>query len=547
MPKYTTQVASGPSVMRSGGAFAVVGTTYAYTALSDETDSTYCKVSTGRTRPVDMTMVYPTLAAGERIVSVCPYVRSQQPNQSRLARVAVALTGWTPPEYNVPYVYEGMALNLLAGVLTPTSYEIAAQNGQFLVPSTGVEWDATSGGDSYPTLAFYDGYTDNSYRASFYEAGLYWYALKPATVAAPTTPVTTETTTQFPTCTAVVSSIVESWQKPTDLPDFLTGVTVEWSVYAGSLTAPAGTPVATWTSHHGIGTYGDGVTPTQLACSSTPPTALPNDALTLFARVSRDHPSNVAAWSAYAYRHWTQAVALPTEPTLTATLNDAAQAVAITVNAPSTSGYDINTCQVQVQRQMSLGQWRGVRGMTDLTIAVDTDIDCGDDLESDRDVENTYRARMSMWHTVDGMRRYSGWTSYILTDGPTAGTWNLKAVDLPAANWLEVPVIEKPSEASQLSSTMLEPLDRERPVVLLGVVGGFAGSLQVVAADATAIAALKALSAYRGIVYLEDAFGEVRWIVVTRVEWQRAGTISAPRRTATIEYVEVDSGLVIST
>jgi hypothetical protein len=54
-----------------------------------------------------------------------------------------------------------------------------------------------------------------------------------------------------------------------------------------------------------------------------------------------------------------------------------------------------------------------------------------DDLEADRGATNTYRARVSMWHTADAVRRYSTWDSETV-GGPTGGTWNLKAVEAPA-------------------------------------------------------------------------------------------------------------------
>lgn len=539
MPKYTKTVLACPFGIRTSASPVVTGAADAPTALNDTSDSTYVKTNSA-TLPLDSQCQQASFVSGERIVSVVPWVRSKQPGSKSVR----AVVGFFQHDYPASEYFfsEGVALSLPTVVGTITDYELAAQNGQLLIPGLGIEWGLNTVPTAWPTLSFYDPHTADANRALWYKAGLYVYTLKNATVANPTAPTGTITTTQYPTCTATVSAVVDSWQKPSGLPDFLTGITIEWSVYSGSLTSPSGTALLTWTQKITISNYIDGTTASTLAASTTPPAALPNGALTLFARVSRDHPSGSPSWSAYGYKQFTMSVPNPTTPTLTLSADSANQRVGVTVNAPSTSGYDSSTAEVQVQRQLADGSWREVRGMTDKAHTVGSATLVGYDYEADRGVTNTYRARVSMWHTVDAVRRYSAWDTETVT-GPTAGTWNLKAVDLPASNWLGVPVVEKPSESSQAPAATLEPLDRDRPIVLIGVLGGFAGSLEVWASGTTAVAALKALEAYRGTVYLEDAYGETRWLAITRVEWQRAGTSAAPIRPATIEYVEVGSGL----
>ena len=50
---------------------------------------------------------------------------------------------------------------------------------------------------------------------------------------------------------------------------------------------------------------------------------------------------------------------------------------------------------------------------------------------------------------------------------------------------------------------------------------------------------------YQGTVYCEDAFGGGRWIAITHVSWTLLGTREHPRRHATLDYAEVESGLVM--
>ena len=110
MPKYTNNIGSGPLYLRSATGLTVVGTTHAYTALSDSSDATYCKLKT-YTLPADMAGVPQLVFTGERIVSVCPFVRSQQPGAKTVrCVVAASLDG----------VNEGIALALPRGVATIT-------------------------------------------------------------------------------------------------------------------------------------------------------------------------------------------------------------------------------------------------------------------------------------------------------------------------------------------------------------------------------------------------------------------------------------------
>jgi len=543
MPKYSQKANSGPTAMRSDGYFAVTGTSYASTALSDGSDATYCKVASGAVLPVDMVCTFPSLGTGERVVSVCPWVRSRQPGTKNV-RACVAFSGWTPPDWEVPYASEGLAMSLPTVVGTATAYEVAAQNGQPLVPGDNREWKWYQ--NTFPMVAFYDPHTADANRALWYEAGLNFYALKAATVASPTAPSGTVSTTQYPACSATVSAVVESWQKPSGLPDFMTGLSVEWSVYAGSLTYPSGTAIATWTSRHAIGAYIDGITASTLACSSAPPAPLPNGALTLFARVSRDHPSGVPAWSARAYKQWTQSVPNPATPTLTATANTPGQLVALQVNAPATTGYDSSTGQVEVERLVG-GAWRVVRGMDEVPVAIGSTVLVGNDLECEREATNTYRARVSAWHTADAVRRYSAWTQQAVAGPAFSGSgWNLKALEDPSASWLGAPVVGRPEEQGQRSTAVLEPLDRERPIVLSGTPAGLGGSLEVQASGAAEVAALEGLEDYRGLVYLETAFGDGKHVRLTRASWSRSGTREGPRRVASLEYAEVDAGLAES-
>lgn len=546
-PIYTKDPAAVRDVRKDTrfNASGVGGNTNAHviTALSDASDSTYCKTDAAAL-PVDLSTGYVTPGAGERIVSVVPFIRSGQDGAKKPtftvgayvpATHAIGFDG-LPVGERFPRIFEAVTLTIPPGA-TITTRQIDPRNGALLNPNGAAEWEEF---DLF-SLTFRDPHTDLANRAEVYKCGVYAYALKAATIAAPTAPASPVTTTQYPTITANVSAVVESWQVTAGLAKFLTGVTVEFTVYAGTYTTPpAAAPLAKWTERFDCSTYGDGVTPTVVSCSSSCPAALPNGAITAFVRVSRDHPSGVPAWSSYQYRQWTQSLTLPTAPTLTLGVSDANQRNSIVVTAAATAGYESATGQAQIQRLVG-GVWREVRGSTDAAIAIGAST-VFYDYESARGATNTYRARVSMWHTADAVRRYSAWTQQTVA-GPALTGWNLKTVEAPGGNILRAPILTKPAESSQAPSATLEPLGRDRPIVLLGTLGGFSGAYEFVADGAAAIAAFEALEKYRGIVYLEDAFGAGRWIALTGVSWTKEGVPAAPRRRGALEYVEISHGL----
>ena len=537
MPVYTSQLSYDARWLRDNASMAPTGGT-AVAVLNDSSDSTYDK-ATSPTKPHDFRVNWPAVVGDVRIVSACPWVRSKQPGTKAVRAVVgcVALDTYA--------FHEGIALTLPTVVSSATDYAVAAQNGQQLMPGTLAEWQYIYGPPQWePTLSIYDSHTASVNLATWYKAGLTFYAVTMATIANPTAPTGTVTTTSRPTCTATVSSIVESWQVPSGLPTFMCGLTVLYMVYAGTHAAPptGANPVAFWTVDDTVDTYIDGTTPTTKAISSACPVDLPNGAMTLFAYVSREHPSGTRFWSSAGVKTWTQNVALPTAASVTCVAGDTEQRMVLGIGAVATTGYDSSTCQLQVERLVD-AEYREVRGLTDLAIAVGSTVSVYD-YECDRVVENTYRVRTSMWHTVDAVRRYSAWVT-ISADGPAYNLtgWNLKTVDDPASNFVNAPVLTAPAVESQTPSGVLEPMDRDRPVVLLGAIGGFSGSLEVSCLTAAQITALEALAAYRGIVYLEDAFGGAKWVAVTKVAWTYRGTLAAPARRAAIEYTEVGSGL----
>lgn len=523
MPKYTqhiTEVSPSGEVTVYGGGTPVA-------ALQDASDTTYLTLVYGKEF---LLFLPPTVGAGERIVSVCPYVRVKDLSPTYRPRVKyVELPSLGSYTYG--------ALLTVPKNAAATTYALAAQSGQSLHPGDRSEFIGNGvWPDDLLFVAIHLEDVGTGYNP-WYEAGVYCYATKAATVAAPSAPTGTVTTTQTPTLAATVSSIVESWQVPSGLASFMCGVTVEFSVYAGTLTSPSGTPIWKGTKAATISTYGDGTTPTTQAVSAVP-SALADGAYTVFSRVSRDHPSAIPAWSNYSHAYWTQSTSPPTAPTFAATQDTAGQRATLATTASATTGYTSATAKIEVQRQVG-SSWVDVRGLEAKPVTVAM-LNTSYDYEAARGATNNYRARVLMVNTASGFVCYSGWTTASCT-GPAVSGWNLKALDSPAANWVGARVTGMSSESSQRVVGVLNPVDGDYPVTVSGAMGGIGGSLTLLAAGATEIATIKALSGYVGSILLEDPYGEAKYISATKYAWDRHGAVGSERRLVTMDYAEVGS------
>jgi hypothetical protein len=546
VPLYTLKAASVPATGRQVTALTPSAGTVAG-CLSDGADTTYDRELTPNL-PADVAVgAWPTLAAGERIVSVAPYVRYKTPGSG----FTVALGAVTTK----PSIAEGASLVLPGGVAAATTAQIAVQLAQLLNPDpaaagNGGEW--TTGGGYTPSLTFRDP-NGAAGAAYLYEAGAYVYTLKAATIAAPSAPSGTVTTTQEPTITATVSQIVESWQLISDGSEFFTTGIVEMSIYryadVGAATSPPAGAVPVWGPvyvPYTMDTYIDGVTPSTKAVSFAPTNPLSNDTYVAYVRVSRDHPTWRPVFSGYQRCSWTQNAALPTIPYLgTLQASDALQAVQLGAHFNSNGGFDSTTAQVDVQRKVG-SVWRAVRGITGLVIPCDGGQQAlPNDLECDRGVTNYYRIRGSQVNTTDGLRYYTAWNGPYPVAGPALqGTcWNVKAVNAPASSWLSAGILLEPQEADQTQSTVFYPLDRDLPVVVKGSAGGWSGSYDFIANGAAAVAAVRALTDYEGLVLVETAFGDTFYCSLTGVAIKRQGTSAAPRLAGTLTFTQVDCDL----
>jgi hypothetical protein len=552
VPTYTFKSTQLANTGRAQGGVQATGTGNVVVALTDGTDATYDR-AIGSSNPTDFLDYYPQLCQlnGERVVSVVPYCRSKSPGPSAASvKVGAAITPGGP-------LVEGVALSLPAGSSVVANYALAPQVGQFVDPLTGAEWSPYFGSD-WLTISLRDA-NSAANAVYWYEAGLYVYTTKPATIAAPTIAQYNGgwvTTTQYPTFSALVSALVESWQLYAG-GEFCTTGRVEFSVYrqadAGNgASPPAGVvPVMSQVVPFDLNAYIDGVTLSSLTVSLRAPAPLPDDSYVVYARVVRDHPTGQdvdptgrSAWSSYQKLSWSQLVGGPYAPGCGMRADDAPQGMLVKITPSGPAAYTQTSSVAYVERLVG-GVWRAVRGMSGVAVPVNVETTLGYDYECDRGAANTYRLRHTMVLTADGTLASSPWTQMSLAGPNPIGTgWNLKAVDLPGASWLSAGILTEPAESDQTQATIFYPLDRPCPVVVKGTAGGWAGSYDFIASGAAAVAALRALVDYEGLVFVETAFGDAFYCSLTGTTVKRQGTSPSPRLAGTLTFAQVDCDLV---
>ncbi len=241
---------------------------------------------------------------------------------------------------------------------------------------------------------------------------------------------------------------------------------------------------------------------------------------------------------------WSQLVGGPYAPGCGMRADDAPQAMLLKITPSGPAGYTQTSSVAYVERLVG-GVWRAVRGMSGVAVPVNVETTLGYDYECDRGVANTYRLRHTMVLTADGTLASSPWTQMSLAGPNPIGTgWNLKAVDLPGASWLSAGILTEPAESDQTQATIFYPLDRPCPVVVKGTAGGWAGSYDFIASGAAAVAALRALVDYEGLVLVETAFGDAFYCSLTGTTVKRQGTSPSPRLAGTLTFAQVDCDLV---
>ena len=162
------------------------------------------------------------------------------------------------------------------------------------------------------------------------------------------------------------------------------------------------------------------------------------------------------------------------------------------------------------------------------------------DYEAPRGTTVLYRARVSAY--TDGILNTSESSDWQAAAVDVDG-WNLKVPQAPELNWIDAMITGTPNEASSEDVGVFRAVGRTMPVIVSGDIGGWDGDLTIHCSNPTEWAALKQIIEGQLVAYLEDGFGEAKYIRIlpNSVRVKRKGSKTLPRRVVDLTYVETSA------
>lgn len=342
---------------------------------------------------------------------------------------------------------------------------------------------------------------------------------------------TTEITSGFATIPVTVAATL-GWEAGAAAN--LRKVTTELRVESGGTGPGTGTLLSTVTADHTFTTSGN------VVLNMTTPDMIPNGTYKVYARTLRYRADGVTR--ADQYGDWSAAATLtmdlpvPNAPTIAVSADQTNERVQVSVTAATQAGF--TSPLVTVERSDDEGaSWLTVRGALLAPTAYDAEFVVYD-YEATRGVSLTYRARITA--TYGTSSNASAWATSANTS-LIAAVWNLKDVADSSLNIVGLNVTGSPTEDMTEQQGVFSPLGRRYPVIVSGAVSGWDGQLEVTTASASEWTALVKLIESQNVLLLESVFGWSKYVrLLSGTKAALTGTPSAPRRSVSIKYVEVE-------
>lgn len=360
------------------------------------------------------------------------------------------------------------------------------------------------------------------------------------TLATPTCTVGAQTFnngTTKPNITVSVTGTI-GWEASAADSTNLRKITTEIRIESGGSGVGTGTLVAT-------GSIDTTYTATATQSISVPTNAdIANGTYNIYARGSRWRESQTTqlsdqfgSWSAAATL--TMSNPVPTAPTVTLTTDQTNDLITIAVTPIATAGF--SSPIIQIQRSADGGTtWTTIRGSgVSGTFGSATNIL---DYESPRNTTVSYRARINATYT-GGYVASGAYTTSSTTSININQDWNIKVPTSPSLNILDANIIDKPQDTINEDLGVFRPIDRRYPIVVAGSLTGWDGSLTIITTTAAQWTALKSVLECQAVLYLEGPFiGAGKYIrIISGARVELMGTLSAPLRRISVEYVEVQT------
>lgn len=530
MTTYTLRP-NGTNAIAASRVTTYGGAASAHAALSDNSDTTYVRRTTSGAPMLVLDLTTATISGD--VAVVLPAYRRKSGSASAISTLRYAIGRVVNGALvKTPYVSASFKTTTISTVV-PSLVSVGQQLDVQGQPWTQSAIDAL--------LLVLDDPADAStayLTATYlYETYVYVYTLARPTTTPSIVTTSPVTSTSFPQFSIAVNAVVEQWQK--DNGDAFTDCELVVKLFdaatygAGGFDPQTSTPLEAATLAVAVNAYIDGSTASSVSALWQPSSPLPaSGTFRLYAYAKRDIASGV--FGAASYVQFTMNITPPSPPALTVTEDSGDGAVDIATTYTVPGGHA--DPRVTVERSNDDGvSWHAVPGL-DRAVGGSTSLG-GVDYWMARGVTVKYRARLET--SLSGSPIASAWSSLDTATVPVDGWW-LKTLDRPDLN-IGHAAITLGDEARFVDVGIHRPIDAEYAVVVSGVPGGWDGSLLIRGRDASDIAAIEALLDYDGPVYVEEPWGESRWVRLVDMKRQRGGFTGAPRTLFPVSYVEVEA------
>lgn len=350
----------------------------------------------------------------------------------------------------------------------------------------------------------------------------------------------TESSSVYPTIPVTVATTID-WEASTYDWQNLRKVTVEVRIEQGGTGVGTGTLLSQSSQSQQVVATGSE------SWNITMPDSLPNGTYKVYTRALRYREDGLVYSDAYS--SWstaatlTMSAPLPVTPTMTVTGDDSSDSVRISVTPTSSTGY--LGPYIYVQRSDDAGAtWSDVRNASGVAGAFGT-ASTFIDYEAPRNQAALYRAKVEATYSSAYINA-SAWAAPA-TVNLSSNTWNLKVPSNSDLNAIGVTVVGHPTENVQENLGVFRPLGRKYPVVVAGTLSGWDGELSIICATNAEWLQLKALVEAQTIILLQSTFGWSKYVrIMSGVKGELYGTTTAPKRTISLSYVEVDKPAIVT-
>lgn len=493
-----------PDGTTSGGSnFTVTGTTNAYTALSDNTDTTYIRKSGNGQKSIISSLGSYTVLGNETIKQVRLRARAQTPTSSGKLDIQLGTR-----VNGINYYFPALTLR---GANSTAEYSGAWQTSS----PDGSTWDQSRIDALRTQITEYRDSTDRGYVYEVY-VDVQTSSQPTVTVDAPTGTITD---TAKPDISWTYSDTDGEAQTFYEIKVFS-------SAQYGAAGFDPDTSAYTWSSGQ---------------ISSTESTAQASNYLSsgsyrCYVRAGKT-VNATPFFSNWAYSSFTLTLTAPTIPTITRSYSSSLGRVAITLTGASSATY---TSQAfDVQRSDDLGvTWTDVRYGTQLT-PNGSYVATVDDYEAKRGQDAYYRARSVGY--VGSNVVASAWSTSSTVTITNDGTWWLKATTDATLNMSSVRVLAGLDVTQDEDLAVFQPLGRTYPVVVAGEVHGQDGGYRIVTHGDTEFSKLHALLTHQESILVQAPDGTQKFIRITKRAWKETGAVGSLIREAQVDYVELES------